>query len=378
MSSTNTLPEPFDTDVEKILAETIKRYEADSGKTLQPAHIERLIINTWGYRELLYRKQANYAFFQGFPQFAKGAALDAHGEQVAAIRLPAQPAIATLIFSVDRANISGDVTIAAGALISAGEQLFSTDSELTIAANQSAAEVSATCTTAGTEGNDFAIGHINTVETASITPNVDVSVSNRTVSNSGSSVETDEEYLVRILAAPEAFTTGTRGAYAFHARSVSQTIIDVDVDNPMDEQGEPIGGKVDITLLTKDGQPTTDLITTVQHYVRDEKRRDLCDVVTVKPPVVTYFSVTAELVLLAGADKNRVLARAESELGNYLSVQRQKLGLDIVPLAISAALKVDGVYNVNLSSPTLTVIPKNGFAVCESISLTVAAEVVDG
>ena len=33
-------------DLAEILAQTITGYESRSGKTLQPAHIERLLINT--------------------------------------------------------------------------------------------------------------------------------------------------------------------------------------------------------------------------------------------------------------------------------------------------------------------------------------------
>ena len=40
-----------DDDLQTILADTIARYERDSGKTLQPAHIERLLINVYAYRE---------------------------------------------------------------------------------------------------------------------------------------------------------------------------------------------------------------------------------------------------------------------------------------------------------------------------------------
>ena len=38
-------------DLAEVLAQTIADYENRSGKTLQPAHIERLLINTYAYRE---------------------------------------------------------------------------------------------------------------------------------------------------------------------------------------------------------------------------------------------------------------------------------------------------------------------------------------
>ena len=40
-----------DDNPEKILSELIADYEQRTGKTLLPAHIERLLINSFAYRE---------------------------------------------------------------------------------------------------------------------------------------------------------------------------------------------------------------------------------------------------------------------------------------------------------------------------------------
>ena len=66
-------------DLSEILAQTIADYEARSGKTLQPAHIERLLINTYAYRETLARKAVNEAYRQQHPRFATGLMLDLCG-----------------------------------------------------------------------------------------------------------------------------------------------------------------------------------------------------------------------------------------------------------------------------------------------------------
>lgn len=73
-------------DVKVILAEAIADYEQRTGKTLQPAHIERSLIQTYAYRELLVRKGINEAFLQTFPQFATGVALDLCGEPMGCYR----------------------------------------------------------------------------------------------------------------------------------------------------------------------------------------------------------------------------------------------------------------------------------------------------
>ena len=66
-------------DLAEILAQTITDYESRSGKTLQPAHIERLLINTYAYRETLVRKAVNEAYRQQHPRFATGLMLDLCG-----------------------------------------------------------------------------------------------------------------------------------------------------------------------------------------------------------------------------------------------------------------------------------------------------------
>ena len=63
----------------QTLAATIADYEQRAGKVLQPAHIERLLINTFAYREHLLRQQVNEAYRQQHPRFATGLMLDLRG-----------------------------------------------------------------------------------------------------------------------------------------------------------------------------------------------------------------------------------------------------------------------------------------------------------
>ena len=65
-----------DDSPDTVLAEMIADYEQRTGKTLQPAHIERLLINTFAYRETLLRAQINESYRQQHPRFATGLMLD--------------------------------------------------------------------------------------------------------------------------------------------------------------------------------------------------------------------------------------------------------------------------------------------------------------
>lgn len=369
-------------DVRDILADTITQYEAQAGKTLQPAHIERLIINTWAYREALVRQQFNEAYRQNHPRFATGLALDLCGDMMATPRLAAQSARCTVRFET-----TGDPTVAPlapvyipqGTELLCGSLVWETDAACEIPVGSQTADVIAVCKTTGDVGNGWVAGQITTQLTDSRLGIV-IRGKNLTTSSGGIERETDDEYRWRVLLAPEHFaTTGTLGAYEYHTRAVSQAITDVWIDNERDNNGQPIGGTVVITILTRDGLPSAELVQQTQAYLRDEKRRPLGDKITVVEPVQFLFEIDAQLTILRRyqAQKATILANAESALNAYLNEQQNYLGRDIVPLDIQRVLQVAGVYNVELITPTLTVVPPNGWAVCSSHRVQIVG-VVDG
>ncbi len=184
--------------------------------------------------------------------------------------------------------------------------------------------------------------------------------------------ENDEDYRKRILLAPESFTTcGTIGSYEFHARQASHEVADVFITHADN-------GIVEITILAKTGIPTSELINQVRTYVNDDSRRTLCDSIIVKPAEAVTYQINATLDLLKNVDEATVKKQASLAIKNWLAQRKFILGEDIVPLAIQQILKVDGVYNVNLSSPSLLRIEKNQFAKCTEIVLKINEERQDG
>lgn len=348
-------------DVKQILAETIAKYEQDTGKVLQPAHIERLIINVYAFREMLVRKGINEAFRQTFPQTATGIALDLCGGQVGCIRLKNQAARCMLRFSVTGSH--DVITIPAGTTVQATDTLsFSTLYEMQLHSTEQFVDVESIANITGEIGNGWEAGRvsklISTLNTSST-----ITVSNIDTTSGGIDTEDDDNYRKRILLAPEAFTTcGTVGAYTYHALSASQFISDVSISTPK-------GGTVQIAVLTRNGVPSESIIRQVQRYVADPKRRPLCDTVQVVPAQEITYQINAELDLLETANEKVTLANAEQSLRTYLSHRTQKLGLDIVPLDIQTALKVAGVYNVHLNQPVLTDVNNQQWTNCLNISL---------
>lgn len=366
-----------DDDLAQTLAATIADYEQRAGKVLQPAHIERLLINTFAYREHLLRQQVNEAYRQQHPRFATGLMLDLCGDDVSTPRLQAQPALTTLRFTAVLSGLE-QITIPKGTRVNAGQTSFVTTEAALLTAAQRSAEVAAECTETGTVGNGWSVGQINSLAER-LHPTIDVAVSNTTVSAGGVEIEGDEAYRERVLLAPESFSVaGPVGAYQYWARQASPAVVDVHVANDTDGGGQPIGGRVAVTVLAKDGLPNAELIGKIQAALSAEKRRPLCDTVVVKAPTAVDYTLDAELTLFTGTDARTAKAAAEQAWAVYEAARRSRLGLDIVPLDIQTALKVAGVYNVVLHNLPLIVVKPDQWARCTSTTIRIAAQTAEG
>lgn len=357
-------------DVKVILAEAIADYEQRTGKTLQPAHIERSIIQTYAYREFLIRRGINEAFLQTFPQFATGLALDLCGEPFGCYRLRDKAARCVLRFSVVGEHSS--IVIPKGTVVAVTEQLsFATVKEDVITPLISYVEVEAEATVTGVLGNGWEIGRVKTLK-SKLATDKDVTVTNIDATSGGIKEEGDDAYRLRILAAPEAFNTcGSVAAYQYHTRAVSQAIVDVTVVTPA-------GGKVDIYPLTINGAPDERLKTDIRTYLSAETRRPLCDIVTVKSPTVKNYQIVAELTLLEGYREDIVKTQAREVLLNYLSARTKKLGMDVVPSALTQVLRVEGVYDVVIQQPAKMVINATEWANCTAVTINVNEVRQDG
>ncbi len=241
-----------DDNIESILTEAISQYEKRTGKILQPAHIERLLINVYAFRESLARQGINEAFRQTFPQYATGLALDLCGETFGCYRLLDKPARTILRFSIKGDHPS--VLIPKGTRVAVSDEIeFITLNDDVITPLIAYVEIEAACNKAGTAGNGWELGRVKTLKSA-VNFAGEITVTNIDVPSGGLAREEDDDYRKRILAAPEAFTScGSVAAYDYHTRAVSQDIADVNVSNPR-------GGLVRITVLTKTGLPDSRLL----------------------------------------------------------------------------------------------------------------------
>ncbi len=195
-----TEPDFIERDADKITAEMIAKYEADTGKTLYPAQAERLLIDLWAYREMLVRVAVQEAAKQNLVAFAREPMIDYLGELVGVYRLAAQPATTTLQFSVDEA-LAIDVLIPAGTRVSASDSvIFATDTDVVLKAGLLLVNVTATCTEPGTAGNGWQPAQVS--QLLDEIDNVNLLVSNLMASSGGSEQEDDDRLRERIRLAP--------------------------------------------------------------------------------------------------------------------------------------------------------------------------------
>jgi phage-related baseplate assembly protein len=342
-------------DPKLILADMIAAFEAASGRTLQPAQVERLLINLYAYRESLVRDAIQYAGQQNLLAFASFPMIDYLGGLLGVTRLGTVGASTILQFTLAN-SLNVQYTIPAGTAVgtSDGQLSFATDSELVIAAGLTQGTVSATATVGGPAGNGYLPGQIN----VQLNPSAQIaSVANTTVSAGGSAPETDDHYRIRIQAAPNEFSAaGPAAAYRFFALSADPSIADVAIVSP-------VPGTVNVYVLTGPitvqpaaapnpvGLASATILQKVQTILSADDVRPLTDTVNVYPAVEIDYQIAATLTLYSDADPTATMAAANAAAIQFAVNQADRIGRDIVASQIISALSVPGVYEVAVTSP---------------------------
>ena len=340
------LPEPnfINRNPETITNEWIKLYEEKSGKTLQPAQIERLMVDVGAYRETVLRMAIQETAKQNLLSYASLDNLEHIGEPLDVRKLLASSSVTTLQFSVD-SPLDFNVTIQSGVEVETKDGLFvfQTHEPVVLIAGETSVTITATCETSGVAANNYSIGSINNL----ITPLSYISkVENITISSDGADDEDADSLRERIRQAPEKFSNaGSRGAYRYHTLSAHQSITDVAILSPS-------AGIVNIYPLTASGNPSKEILDLVQNYLSDDKIRPLTDFVQVLSPEKIDFQIVATLYLFKDADKESVIATIEKKLTEYKTTLSAKLGKSVIQTQIIAILNsVYGVFKVELKTP---------------------------
>ena len=180
--------------------------------------------------------------------------------------------------------------------------------------------------------------------------------------------ESDDAFRARIQLSPEAYTTaGSEGSYTFHALGADADIKDV-------QPVSPTPGVVVVYVLSRTGDGTAPqtLLDKVAETLNAETVRPMTDNVQVMSANIVNYTIEAELTMLPGPDATVVLQSAIDAARLYADNQ-QRIGYDITLSGIYSALHQPGVQNVELTSPTTSIILSDGQAsYCTSINVTAA------
>lgn len=164
-------------------------------------------------------------------------------------------------------------------------------------------------------------------------------------------MESDADFRRRLVLAPEGYSVaGPEGAYISHALNAGPSVLDASAISPAP-------GEVLVSILTRDesGAASPDLLAAILVYLSDETRRPLTDFVTVQSAQIIEYAVVASLTTFSGPDGGVVLEAARTRLADYIA-SSHRLGRDITRSGLFAALHVEGVQNVVITSPAADII----------------------
>jgi len=360
-------PEFINRDPATIIAECIADYEARTGRTLEPAQIETLIVGgTFPYRELLVRNQIQDAAKQNLLAFARFPIIDYLGDFLGVSRLPSQSARTTLLLTLVEGH--GDIVIPSGLRVQTtdGRVTFELIQDVSVLTADNTASVIAIAQQSGKLGNDYALGTVSVI----LDPQPYLSTAeNTSVSEGGSDEETDDQLRERIRLAPNRFSNaGPVKAYKFFAASASPLIIDVAVP----EQPE-IPGTVRVYPLVEGLSVTpSEILDAVSAVLNADKIRPLSDTVEVLSPTAVATSIVVNLTLYESATQEDVVPIVEAALEAYRDGRRKLLGQDVVVNQIRSLSMVAGVYDAAIPTPAANlVVTETQFADISSITVNV-------
>lgn len=354
--SRDTTPYIFvNADPQTMVDTLVTKYESITGRTVHPASPEKLFIQWVASAMVLLAEQINFAGNQNIPSKAVGEGLDNLAQIFFVKERPqAQPATVTLEFTISEAQTSA-ILVPAGTRVTTTDQkiVFATDRDVYVAAGDTTVTVTATCETAGTSGNGYTVGQLNTC--------VDLfefytAVSNITMSDGGSDTATDDEFYELLITGQDAYTSaGARGAYEYYAKRVSTEIRDIVVNSPLPKV-------VRIYAVMEDGTPASaEMKAAILAACNDEYIRPLTDLVSVEDVELVVYNIDMTYYLSRDSTESAatIEANVEAAVQEFISWENGKIGRDINPSKLNQLVVAAGAKRTVITSPTFTVL-KNG------------------
>lgn len=354
--SRNTEHQFIPTDTGEVVALLTALYEKITKTTVHPASPERLFIQYMANIIIQERVLSNYAANQNVPSRAEGENLDALAELTHINGRPeAKPAVCKVRFSISEAQDTA-ILIRAGTRVTdpANTLIWETEADAYVPIGETSVELPVRCQTAGTIGNGYAAGQINTL--------VDVydyysECVSTTESGSGSDVPDDDEYYELMRASMDSFScAGARGGYIFWAKQVSTEIADVIANSPTP-------GVVKLYVLMNGGELANEEVKgEVLAACSADEVRPLTDQVFVEDADVVDYDIDFTYYIQTGsaASAADIAAAVQMAVDEFNAWQCARLGRDINPSRLINMLMQTGIKRVELRAPTFTVLRDGG------------------
>lgn len=366
-------PKFIETDPLVILDLMVTDYQARTGRKLEQASVEYIMIQTMAYMLSLTQAGVQYSCEQQLVGFSTAPTLDYIGAAFGVTRLAATPASVEVEFQLVPGH--GGVTIPEGTRIATtdGAQVFETVEDITVSIGINSAIATVECQTLGAGGNGYVVGTVaNILDPQSYLS----SVNNSTVTGGGADEEVDDDLRTRIKLAPASFSTaGPFEAYKFHARSANPGISDVAVLSSAP-------GQVDLYPLMSDGSTTSaSVLAAVEAACNDERVRPQNDTVVVTAPTSVAWSLAADLTIYTTADGAAVQAAAETALAEFAAAKRQTLGQDIIDSQIYQAIHNSApgsIFDIDLGVFTDVTVGDTQYPLAGTLTITINPTTTNG
>lgn len=349
-------------------------YEKIFKTTVYPASPERLFIQYMANIIIQERVLSNYAANQNVPSRAGGKNLDALAELTHIKGRPeAKPAVCKVKFSISEAQNTA-ILIRAGTRVTdpANTLIWETEADAYVPIGETSVELPVRCQTAGTIGNGYAAGQINTL--VDIYDYYSECVST-TESGSGSDVPDDDEYYELMRASMDSFScAGARGGYIFWAKQVSTEIADVIANSPTP-------GVVKLYVLMNGGELANEEVKgEVLAACSDDEVRPLTDQVFVEDAEFVSYDIDFTYYFQTGgaASAADIAAAVQRAVDEFNAWQCARLGRDINPSRLINLLMQTGIKRVELRAPIFTVLRDGGDKTVPQVASFGTAAIVNG
>lgn len=320
------------TEMVALYQTIVPEYTPNESDTVMP------VLETFAYRELLLRTYFNAQISGSFWQSATDSNLDFIAAFFGITRLVGSKPTATVRFTINTV-LGADYTIESGMeLLNADGSVSMLISDVTIPKGSTTAE--------GTAELQIYASSSDTVVMSTMIPKPYLSgVEQLNAYSGGSDSESDASVRNRIELAFDAQTTaGSVGGYTVHALGADARISDVNIVSPS-------AGIVDVVIHSDNGVDMA-MIDRVYSALNSDTVRPLTDTVNVMAATLVPYSIKA-YILVSGSDAETILSTAKTRL--YERLSGAKIGKSITIGSIIAALSVEGVEDVTVVSPSVTV-----------------------